>query len=74
MTNTVTMLVRCAGHRSFDRLYRHISIVPGAWKAVYMMQSGSLASVRLQFGAGSDGLRKKVAGQVLLLPANAADP
>ena len=65
MMKTVAMLVlrRCAGHRSFDRLYRRISIAPGAWKAVYVMQSGSLASARPQFGAGSDGLQKKVAGQ-----------
>src|SRR5690554_7921458 len=75
MTKKVAILVlrRSAGHRSFDRLYRRISAAPGAWRAVSVMQSGSLASAGPQFGAGSDGLQQRVAGQALCFPANAGD-
>lgn len=68
------VLKRYAGHRSFDRLYRRISIAPGDWRAASVMQSGSLASAKPPSGGGSDGLQKKVAGLALLFPANAGDP
>ena len=68
------VLKRCAEHRSFDRLYRRISAAPETWRAVSVMQSGSLASAKPQFGAGSEGLQKKVVGQARLFPENAVDP